>query len=136
MSYHTRLTQQDLLFFFFNAKKPGATLTSSNDTLAFQSLQDLIQKWPSLFFVGFCGSFPVFITDFVFLCFLLSAQAQLPLSCSVILPLLRSPFMCHLNGSALSHYLSSSIASPSGKCFVVAVTISAHLIQLVIQLLA
>lgn len=46
-------------------------LVSSNDTLAFQSLQRPVHKWPSLFFCSRGGSFPIFITDFVFLCFLL-----------------------------------------------------------------
>lgn len=78
-------------------------------------------KWPSLFFVAFCGSFPVFYHR---LCFSLLpsllpllSSAQLPLSCSINLPLLMSLFMYHLNWSALSHYLLGSIPNFSCKQF-------------------
>lgn len=61
------LIQQSLTFLlaFLHAKKSVIILpASSNDTLAFHSLQNWVQKWPSLFLIACYGSFPVFITDF------------------------------------------------------------------------
>ena len=70
-SYHRSLssypnsTEFNVFTCFLTCKKSVVILlASSNDTLAFHSLHNRVQKWPSLFLVAFCGSFPVFITDF------------------------------------------------------------------------
>lgn len=64
---------------------------SLNDTLAFQSLQDPVHKWPSLFCVALVAPFQFYHrVCFSRLPFL--SSAQLPLSCSINLPLLMKSF--------------------------------------------
>lgn len=59
-------------FAFSHAKKCDYNYLHPQMTLwLFSHSRIRFKKWPSLFSVAFCGSFPVFITDFVFLCSLL-----------------------------------------------------------------
>lgn len=71
-------------------------------------------------FLFFCSVLWLLSSFYHRLCFSLLpllSSAQFPLSRSINLPLLMSLFMCHLNRSAPSHYLLSSILNFSGKQF-------------------
>lgn len=52
-------------------------LASSNDTLAFQSLQDPVQKWPSLFFVALVAPFQFLSQSLFFSAFFSASSSQL-----------------------------------------------------------
>lgn len=71
-------------------------------------------------FLVFCSLLWLLSSFYHRLCFSLLpllSSAQLPLSCSINLPLLMSLFMCHLNWPARSHYLLGSVSNLSGKQF-------------------